>query len=64
MSSLADLPDLVGFFSYSRKDDEDSEGALSKLRARIQRELRLQLGRSLRLWQDAAAIPSRRLVGG
>jgi TIR domain len=58
MSSLADLPDLVGFFSYSRKDDEDSEGALSKLRARIQRELRLQLGRSLRLWQDAAAIPS------
>jgi TIR domain-containing protein len=58
MSSLADLPDLVGFFSYSRKDDEDSEAALSKLRARIQKELRLQLGRSLRLWQDATAIPS------
>ena len=58
MSSLADLPELVGFFSYSRKDDEDSDGALSKLRGRIQKELRLQLGRNFRLWQDAAAIPS------
>src|ERR1700719_2800013 len=57
MSSLAELPDLVGFFSYSRRDDEDSQGALSRLRARIQSELRLQLGRDFRLWQDTAAIP-------
>src|SRR5215813_624880 len=57
MSSLADLPELVGFFSYSRKDDEDSDGALSRLRDRIQKELRLQLGRNFRLWQDTAAIP-------
>jgi formylglycine-generating enzyme required for sulfatase activity len=57
MSSLADLPELVGFFSYSRKDDEHSQGALSRLRARIQSELRLQLGRDFRLWQDTAAIP-------
>jgi formylglycine-generating enzyme required for sulfatase activity len=56
MSSLADLSELVGFFSYSREDDQDSEGALSALRARIQRELRSQLGRSLRLWQDQEAI--------
>ena len=42
MSSLADAPDLVGFFSYSREDDEDSGGKLSKLRERIQAELRVQ----------------------
>jgi hypothetical protein len=57
MSSLAVLPDLVGFFSYSRRDDENSRGALSRLRAHIQSELHLQLGRNFRLWQDTAAIP-------
>src|SRR5579871_1407691 len=60
MSSLADLPELVGFFSYSRDDDHDAQGALSALRNRINRELRGQLGRGrseLRLWQDQAAIP-------
>jgi len=59
MSSLADRPELIGFFSYSREDDEDSKGALSALRDRIQRELRGQLGRSardFRLWQDREAI--------
>jgi formylglycine-generating enzyme required for sulfatase activity len=59
MSSLADLPELVGFFSYSREDDKDSLGALSALRERIQRELRSQLGRqpnTFRLWQDKEAI--------
>jgi TIR domain len=60
MSSLADLPELVGFFSYSREDDNDALGALSALRERIQRELRSQLGRqprTFRLWQDKEAIP-------
>src|ERR1700730_5592080 len=64
MSSLADLPDLVGFFSYSREDDEDSRGDLSALRERIQRELRSQLGRSIRtfrLWQDKEAIATGKL---
>ena len=59
MSSLADAPDLVSFFSYSREDDEGSGGKLSKLRERIQEELRLQLGRTrkdFRLWQDKVAI--------
>ena len=59
MGSLADLSEIVGFFSYSRDDDEDSKGALSALRDRIQRELRGQLGRTradFRLWQDTAAI--------
>jgi hypothetical protein len=59
MSSLADAPDLVGFFSYSREDDGDSGGKLSKLRERIQAELRGQLGRTkadFRLWQDKTAI--------
>jgi hypothetical protein len=31
MSSLAECPELVGFFSYSRDDDEDSDKALSRL---------------------------------
>jgi formylglycine-generating enzyme required for sulfatase activity len=57
MSSLADLPDLVGFFSYSNSDDTHSDGALSLLRQGIRKELRLQLGRELRLWQDIEAIP-------
>jgi len=59
MSSLAELPALVGFFSYSREDDEDSGGKLSKLRERIQAELRGQLGRTkadFRLWHDKVAI--------
>src|SRR5262245_12026288 len=59
MSSLADASDLVGFFSYSREDDEDSGGKLSKLRERIQAELRGQIGRTkrdFRLWQDKTAI--------
>ena len=61
---LADLPELIGFFSYSREDDADSLGALSALRDRIQRELRSQLGRttrSFRLWQDKEAIASGKL---
>src|SRR3954467_2418155 len=57
MSSLADLPDLTGFFSYSRRDDEHSQGSLSRLRAQIYNELRLQLGFNFRLWQDTVAIP-------
>jgi hypothetical protein len=60
MSSLVDLPEIIGFFSYSREDDEDSENGLSALRTRIQNELRAQLGCSkdaLRLWQDREAIP-------
>ena len=59
MSPLADLPEVVGFFSYSREDDESFEGTLSALRDAIQRELGAQLGRSktnFRLWQDKAAI--------
>jgi hypothetical protein len=59
MSSLAHLPEVVGFFSYSREDDEAFEGTLSALREGIQRELSAQLGRSktnFRLWQDQQAI--------
>ena len=62
--SLADAPELIGFFSYSREDDDDSHGALSALRDAIQRELRGQLGRlrqQLRLWQDKEAIAPGRL---
>ena len=59
MSSLADLPEVIGFFSYSREDDEAFRGTLSAVRDAIQRELGAQLGRSkstFRLWQDKEAI--------
>jgi hypothetical protein len=59
MSSRADLPELIGFFSYSREDDEAFEGTLSALRNGIQRELSAQLGRSkqtFRLRQDQEAM--------
>ena len=59
MPSLTEQSELIGFFSYSRDDDEDSNGALSALRERIQRELRGQLGRTMktfRLWQDKESI--------
>jgi formylglycine-generating enzyme required for sulfatase activity len=59
MSSLAELPELVGFFSYSREDDEAFRGALTALRDGVARELSAQLGRNkrnFRLWQDQEAI--------
>jgi TIR domain len=59
MSSLAELPELVGFFSYSRDDDEAFRGALTALRDGVARELGAQLGRNkrnFRLWQDQEAI--------
>jgi TIR domain len=59
MPALAELPELVGFFSYSREDDEAFKGTLSALRDSIHRELSAQLGRAkttFRLWQDQAAI--------
>ena len=59
MFSLAELPELVGFFSYSRDDDEAFRGALTALREGVARELGAQLGRNkrnFRLWQDQEAI--------
>jgi hypothetical protein len=59
MPSLADFPEVIGFFSYSREDDQGSGGALSALRDAIQNELSAQLGRTqadFRIWQDKAAI--------
>ena len=57
MGSLAQLPELVGFFSYSRRDDKDFRGSLFALRVEIQRELSALLAhRNFRLWQDQDAI--------
>jgi TIR domain len=59
MSSLAQLPEVFGFFSYSRDDDRGSEGRLSNLRKAIQGELSAQLGRTelnFGLFQDQEAI--------
>ena len=47
MSSLADLPEVVGFFSNSRDDDEDFGHQLSSLRDAIQKELAAALGRKI-----------------
>jgi len=59
MPTLAESPELVGFFSYSRDDDEDFDRTLSSLRQAIGKELRAELGRTkqdFRLWQDQDAI--------
>ena len=59
MPSLADLAEVIGFFSYSCEDDQAFEATLSALRGGIQGELSAQLGRSktnFRLWQDQEAI--------
>jgi TIR domain len=56
---LADLPEVVGFFSYSRDDDKSFKGALSALRKAIHEDLSAKIGRSetnFRLWQDQEAI--------
>ena len=62
MASLAQLPNVVGFFSYSREDDEAFRGSLSHLCNAIERELGAGLGlskRNFRLWQDQEAIAPR-----
>jgi TIR domain len=64
MLSLAQRPDLVGFFSYSRRDDKQSQGALSRLRTQIHNELGMLLGVDVRLWQDTEAIPDGALWEG
>ena len=46
MASLADLPEVIGFFSYTREDDEAYKGRLSWLREAIQQEPAAQLGRA------------------
>ena len=59
MASLAQLPKVVGFFSYSRNDDEGDDGAVAALANRIYRELRSQLGRTdknFKLWRDKDAL--------
>jgi hypothetical protein len=59
MSSLADLPYLIGFFSYSRNDDEGDDRAVSALSNRIYRDLCQQLGRNekdFKLWRDKDAL--------
>jgi hypothetical protein len=60
MPSLAELPEIIGFFSYSREDDEAEGGGISELRERIERALREQLGRpvkTIRLQQRRRSSP-------
>ena len=53
----AERGEFVGFFSYSPKDDQLSDGALASLRERIHNELEIQIGRDFRFWQDKKTIP-------
>ena len=51
---------IVGFFSYAREDDNNSDGKLSELRDVIRRELSDRLGlpeSKFQLFQDREAIP-------
>ena len=65
MSSLADLKELVGFFSYSRRDDERSEGALSRLRARlVSGETLAQVAADLGLGEHLRLGPGELKTGG
>jgi hypothetical protein len=59
MPLLTQLPNLVGFFSYSRTDDKTDDGAVSALANRIYVELLSQLGRkpeNFKLWRDVDAL--------
>ncbi len=48
----------IGFWSYTRTDDETSRGRLSGLRALLLAQLKQKMGRlEVRLFQDVAAIP-------
>jgi hypothetical protein len=48
----------IGFWSYSRRDDELSRGRLSQLRSLLLAELQTQYGRDgIQLFQDVSAIP-------
>ena len=49
--------DPVGFWSYTRHDDVNSDGELSQLRVIVGKAIALQLGKDVTLWQDISAIP-------
>ncbi|MGD0762883.1 MAG: SUMF1/EgtB/PvdO family nonheme iron enzyme [Roseiarcus sp.] len=49
--------DPVGFWSYARLDDEQSDGRLSELREIVGKAIGLKLGDKVTLWQDVPAIP-------
>jgi hypothetical protein len=48
--------DPVGFWSYARHDDEHSDGQLSQLRVIVGKQIGLQYGGDVTLWQDVTAI--------
>jgi hypothetical protein len=57
-SCVIDRIEPIGFWSYSRQDDEHSGGRLSQLRARLSSELQINYGRDrVQIFQDSAAIP-------
>jgi hypothetical protein len=47
----------VGFWSYTRRDDSDSDGQLSRLRLIVGKAISLRLGEDVRLFQDTEGIP-------
>jgi uncharacterized membrane protein YeaQ/YmgE (transglycosylase-associated protein family) len=49
--------DPLGFWSYARQDDAQSDGQLSQLRAIVGKAIVLQHGTEVMLWQNISAIP-------
>ena len=47
----------VGFWSYARDDDSHSDGQLSQLRVIVGKQIGLQYGEEVPIWQDITAIP-------
>jgi TIR domain/Sel1 repeat len=46
----------IGFWSYARHDDDNSDGDLSKLRVIFGKQLKLLYGFDVKVWQDVSAI--------
>lgn len=50
--SVGSPPPPVAFFCYARHDDDNENGRVSQLRARIESEVIAVSGRSFKIWQD------------
>lgn len=49
-------PPRLAFFCYARHDDDNENGRISLLRARIEGEIRAVSGREFKIWQDTADL--------
>lgn len=54
--SVESPPPPLAFFCYARHDDDNENGRISLLRARIEGEVRAVSGREFKIWQDTADL--------